>query len=288
MSDADVSTGALWPVPLPDFDRPPLIETVMAVHFSPVPALDSVAVLDFWRTHLLDAYPSAEERERHVPTIESFDRPAPRVPRLEFRRGPHSPLYWLHGSTGEVLLQVQNDWLAFNWRKPGKDADYRHYEYGEERFRRAYEQLSTHVNSISGEALDPAQIEISYINEIRAADGGWSTHDELHRVFVRAGEAADGHLPRAEAQAMMLQFIAQDDDGKPFGRLHVAAEAGFAHDTGEPLFALTLTFKAKPLGTDLPGVLRALDYGHDWIVGGFAELTTPAMHEIWGMKERTS
>lgn len=286
MSYAEVSVSAPWPEPLPDFDRPPLTETVLAVHFAPVPALDSVAVLDFWRSAMHEAFPKAEERERHVPVIESFERPAPRVPRLEFRRGPHSPLYWLHGTTGEDLVQVQNDWLAFNWRKPAQGADYRHYGYGEERFKEAYERLSEHVSALGDERLDPAQIEVSYINEIRASDGGWSSHNELDRVFARSSQGGPGHLPSAEAQATMVQFVARDVSGQPFGRLHVAAEAGFAPDSGEPLFVLTLTFKARPFRDDLPGVLRALDYGHHWIVGGFAELTTPTMHEIWGKKER--
>ena len=85
----------------------------------------------------------------------------------------------------------------------------------------------------------------------------------------------------------MMQYVARDDLGVPFGRLYVAAEAGFAEDTGIPIFILTLTFKARPLSVDREGVRRALDFGHHWIVGGFAELTTASMHEIWGRKERS-
>jgi hypothetical protein len=51
MSDTERSIGTGWPEPLWAFDHPPLTETMMAVHFSPVRELDSIAVLDFWRNN---------------------------------------------------------------------------------------------------------------------------------------------------------------------------------------------------------------------------------------------
>jgi hypothetical protein len=43
--------------------------------------------------------------------------------------------------------------------------------------------------------------------------------------------------------------------------------------------------RGKPLSPDVDGALRFLNIGHEWIVRGFTELTTPEMHSKWDRKQ---
>ena len=44
---------------------------------------------------------------------------------------------------------------------------------------------------------------------------------------------------------------------------------------------MNLTFRGRPLSDDYDGVKRFFDLGHNWVVGGFDELTTEQMHDVW-------
>jgi len=285
MSDDAMTPHAFWPVPLADFERPPVTETVLGVHFGPVRAIESAQIIELWQREFRDRFPHVEERDRHLPSIESFVPGATMTPRIEFRRGPQSPRYWFRSEAGDQLVQLQNDWMAFNWRKSAPEVGYHHFGEGAAQFEVMYRAFEALASATGARSMEPLQVEVTYINQIRAADGGWSNYDDLHKVLERAAHAVSGHLPPAESQTVALQYLAHDGEGKPFGRLYVTVESGL-DETG-PVFVLTLTFRARPLGADLAGVMAALDFGHHWIVGGFDELTTETMHAIWGRKERT-
>lgn len=285
MTDPGSQPGPYWPVPLADFARPPVTETALGLHFGALRPVDSLRIVEFWQRELRSRFPEAEERDRHIPSIESFDAGATMTPRLEFRRGQQAPRYWFRSQNGSELVQLQNDWLAFNWRKASPDVGYQHYAQGASQFEDIYGAFDSYVQGLGARSIEPLQIEVTYVNQIRAIDGGWATYDDLHHVFGRAAPGSDGHLPPSESQAIALQFLATDSSSKPFGRLYVTVEAG-ADDSG-PVFVLTLTFKARPSTADRAGVMAALDNGHHWIVGGFDELTTSRMHDLWGRKERT-
>ena len=67
MADTDEVTTDPPPVESPwerlaDYDRPPVVETVMAVQFRPLRALDSVQIMGFWNEMLRGDYPEAEQQ----------------------------------------------------------------------------------------------------------------------------------------------------------------------------------------------------------------------------------
>ena len=65
----------------------------------------------------------------------------------------------------------------------------------------------------------------------------------------------------------------------PLGRLHVSVEPRFQDE--HPFFRMSLTARGRPAGTDFDGVRRFLDVGREWIVKGFTDFTTEAMHKLW-------
>jgi uncharacterized protein (TIGR04255 family) len=277
--------AAYWPVPLPDYDRPPVVETVMAVHFARLRQLSSIELLDFWRSRLRHDYPVASERPAYQVPIEVLEPPNEHLQiQMELSPAPDRIRYWFQSESNENLVQLQNDWLAFNWRKVSAETGYRHYSYGAEQFERLYTELDLYCSDLKLGRLAPQQIEISYINHIDATEGGWSDHADLGRIVkLIRDEPPSGHLPRPQVMSLSAQYLATAG-GEAVGRLYVEAQPRFVDSS--PAFMVRLTYRGAPEGSHLPGVLTALDRGHHWIVGGFDELTTTEMHDLWGRKER--
>jgi hypothetical protein len=182
-----------WPIPLPDYDRPPVVETVMAVHFARLRQLTSVELLEFWRSTLREAYPVASERAAYQVPVELFEAPGEQLQiQMELSPSPDRMRYWFQSESNENLVQLQNDWLAFNWRKASPETGYRHYSYGVERFEELYVQLERFCQQAGLGRITPQQIEISYINHISSADGGWQDHADLGRILKVIGADAPG------------------------------------------------------------------------------------------------
>ena len=72
------------------------------------------------------------------------------------------------------------------------------------------------------------------------------------------------------------------DNGEPLGRLHVVEEPRIKLEDGSPLIRLTLTARGAPTKKDFGGVMAFFDIGREFIVRGFASITTAQMHRIWG------
>jgi len=86
---------------------------------------------------------------------------------------------------------------------------------------------------------------------------------------------------QAQDVAFRARFPISDPVNGFFGRLHtVTVQPAKRISDGQPMFLFELT--ARGLigeGSDF------FDIGRKWIVRSFAELTTPAMHEVWGRRK---
>ena len=73
-----------------------------------------------------------------------------------------------------------------------------------------------------------------------------------------------------------------DQDLKFLGRLHVALEPRFLADGETLIYRLSLTARGAPLGKGFLGVVKFFNLGREYVVRGFASVTTEKMHEKWG------
>ena len=134
-------------------------------------------------------------------------------------------------------------------------------------------------------AVKPNQVEVSYINDLAAGDG-WDSFGELEKAInVWRGEFSDGFLPEPEEARCAMSFVIHDGAEKAIGRLHVSVEPRVRMDDGQRILRLSLTARGAPIGASIDGVKAFLEIGHEWVVKGFASVTTPAMHKVW---ERTN
>jgi uncharacterized protein (TIGR04255 family) len=192
---------------------------------------------------------------------------------------------WFLNNDETELLQIQNNRIARNWRRANTTAPYPSYPNIKEPFAKDIHLIDTFLKKNGLGAVTPIQCEVTYVNHIVAGEG-WQHHGDLNSVFVNWSPAGEGFLPAAEDAQFSSRYVIRD--GKNFvGRLHVATQSAFrptgtggAPDTA--IFVLNLTARGKPLGSGIDGALKFLDLGHEWIVKGFDQLTTPTMHTIWG------
>ncbi len=268
-------------VQLSEYEHPPVVETVLAVAFRPVPLLSTVEIVQFWQEHLETEFPRATEQARYEPAIERFDDPFV-IKAGEFRVGVGAqPMrYWFESQDGETLIQLQSDWLGFNWRK--RNSEYRRFGPGRAQLRQAWDRLQQFVQERGQGPLDPIQCEVTYVNHILPVNGVWSTHSDLHKVCTLADFPETGGLPQAENQSLQARFSMGED---ATGRLHVACQPAFSTDEfHRPIFAMTLTARGAPAGRGIVGVEAFFEVGHRWIVGMFEQLTTPELHAAWGKR----
>jgi uncharacterized protein (TIGR04255 family) len=272
-------------VALPRFARPPVVEVALSVMLQPITEFKAAHVGLLW-SDLRKRYPKTSDQPPLESPIEQEAEPRRLMtPSLQFE--PLTALRlrtWFLNEEETDLLQVQNNRIARNWRRASITAPYPSYPNIREPFEKDIKLIDAFLRNNELGQITPLQCEVAYVNHIVAGEG-WQHHGDLNRVFVNWSPSAGGFLPAAEDAQFTSRYVIRD--GKDFlGRLHVSMQSAYRPgESGTPdtaIFVLNLTARGKPMGSGIDGALKFLDLGHEWIVRGFAELTTPTMHGIWG------
>jgi uncharacterized protein (TIGR04255 family) len=278
----DESRSVTNPRPLPSFREPPVIEVVLAVSFETMQGLDNVQVGRLWEAEFRADFPKVEEQPPYFPPVERFGHRA-RMPavKLEMFDAPPMPRYWFINESDTQVIQLQNNWFACNWRKRPQDPEYRRYASIREPFAEYFQRLSRFAEAETLDPIKPIQCEVTYINHIFPNEE-WKSHGDLSRI-VRLWRENDpsGFLPAPEQVQFLASYVLPDEPA-PQGRLHVAMQPAFTVEDEQPIYVLNLTARGAPLGDNLEGILGFLDTGHEWVVRGFAAVTSDVMQRVWG------
>ena len=272
--------------PLPDFSAPPVVEVALSVQFDELRSLRVPHLGLLWEEFRAD-FPNTEEHAPLDPVVERFGARGGRAggTRVELLDSPPMPRCWFLNEAGTELIQIQQDRLVRNWRKSEADAEYPRYRYVRSEFEKAWRTFEQFAERNHLGSLTPNQCEVTYVNEI-VSGNVWKEHGELDRVLtVFQKSFSDDFLSSPEDAVLRLRFRIHDDDGHPIGRLHASLDSAMRRTDGRVIFVLKLTARGAPRGEGIDGVLSFLDLGRQWVVRGFASLTTPTMHQKeWGRK----
>lgn len=265
------------------FRKPPVGEVSLAVSFEPLEGMSAIQIARLHERRFAGAgFSTLEEKPPVALPVEQFGRKAlmPDI-RFELLEAPPAPRLWFINKSGTELVQLQRDFFARNWRRREEDLEYRRYPSVRQPFEDDLRFLAGFIETEGLGSLKPVQCELTYVNEIRPVAPVWADHGDLSAV-VRIWNDQDLRttLPKAEEARFEINVVMTEAD-EPFGRLRISMQPAFRAADDSPVFLLTLTARGQPLGYDLDGVLRFMDFGHDWIVRTFRDLTTRAMHEIW-------
>lgn len=238
--------------------RPPVVELVLGVQFSPLPKLTTGHFGRFWQS-LGEDWSDFSDAPSLDDQFETFESPrSMTLPGIGMRIGPmKSPGRALIGhKAGDRLIQIQSSRFHFNWRR--KDNFYPRYRtlVGEfeshlERFERFAD--NTGVGGMSANQWEMTYIDAFYEGEDWASPADWC--DILPGLFGTP-RAAEGL--RLEDRAAHWTYEIESKRG----RLHIVANAGRA--LGESKNALILQMTARgPVGKGGVDSLRlGLDLGH--------------------------
>ena len=107
---------------LPDFDNPPVIETVLGVQFTPLPKFGIPHYGLYWEK-IKKAY---DHYEVHPPIVSVPDeRGTDGEFLIDLARGPNFRCWFIDESNNN-LIQLQKDRFILNWRKVKGDEAYPH------------------------------------------------------------------------------------------------------------------------------------------------------------------
>ena len=266
---------------LPDFENPPVVETVLSVSFRKIPALHTAMLVKFWNECLSTELPKIEEHPPYSPSIEVFGSPSGSYTvDLDISRSFPSPRFFC--SSANHLVQLQVDWFAYNWRKTSENPEYSRYEKGRDKFKLWLQEFQSFLKeSLDVPNLEPTQCEVTYVNHIEL------TPDDLKvspfgRVLQDINPTTGKFLPAPETARYGASYIIDEGSG-PLGRLHLNAEHVVIGEESKTVLFLNLTARGKPLSSDLEGTLGFIDIGRKWIVRGFVDITTSLLHQRWGL-----
>jgi uncharacterized protein (TIGR04255 family) len=262
---------------LPEFQYPPVIETVLGVQFEPLPKFNISHLGLYWH-RIRERYPDSDIQPPLGSVTEAFGSDSKRAPSfgIEFVQAPDVRCWFIAPQKTE-LIQVQRDRFIVNWRKVAGDEVYPRYSWFKPRF---VDEWSRFKQFLHDEGLgDPVvnQAEVTYVNHFDMGKE-WKSFGDLPKVLsVWRGEGSQSFLPAPEFVQINNRYELPDQSG----RLHVLLQPGIRRRDAKELLQLTLTARGKPKPSDLDGVLKFFDLGHEWIVNGFTDLTTSEMHKLW-------
>jgi len=269
--------------PLPDFERPPVVEVALSVQFKDLPGLTPLQIGVLWQDCYRADFPKTQEHKALDEQEESFDLEGGRNPGLRIRLGVPPTRFWFLNESESDLVQIQRNRFTRNWKRGDKVTEYPRYSTLRARFVQDFEKFLDFVSRENMGQVTPTQCEVTYVNEIESGPGSVG-HGELARILRFLVQGGGGFLPAPENEDIGLRFLIRGEDGKPTGRLHVQARACHRVADSRPVHVLELTARGRPQSEGKEEVLRFLDLGREWIVRGFTDSTTTEMHRMWGRK----
>lgn len=267
--------------PLPEFDNPPVVETVLSVQFEVLPLVRTAHLGLLWNEYR-DAFPTTEERPPLNQVIEQFPETPVARAGLRLQALDHQPVprLWFTKQGGNEMIQVQNDRFIKNWRKEGEGAQYPRYEKTiRPNFDRDYHRFRAFLETNRLGTLHVNQCEVSYVNHIVAGEG-WERFGEMEKVFTFWRSPAVTPPGAVDDALLHVRFTIPDEDGRPCGRLHLDLQPALRTSDNHPMYVLNLTARGQ-----IGDGIEFFDIGRRWIVQAFKRVTTDEMHKIWGIKK---
>ncbi|WP_300641838.1 TIGR04255 family protein [Nocardioides sp.] len=249
----------------PRFDEPPLVESVAALEFAPIPYF-GLSVLSRLHDLWLPQFPVISEHPTLQPT-----RPALQGPGFSFEFGlvPSQTRVWMASPDQQSLIQIQHDRLILNWRR--LDASGTSYP-GFESLRNEFIELTGQFIQVVGE-VSPLVTEWSYVNAIDPT------------VVVGSSAFAVWNEPvLAEETTPVLtrfQHVRAFDVVGGSGQLDVVVEPLGPAETGPVNLSISARCFHNP-DTTLTEALSRLDAAHRMARHAFDGVTTPEIRKHWG------
>ena len=155
---------------LPDFARPPIVETALSVQFQRLEQLAIPHFGVFWQS-IRRVYPRFQVHPPLNQVFERFGEQSVSSPQVSIEELSSPPVRcWFMDASENRLLQIQNDRFIHNWRKVRIDDEYPRYTAVRLTFETAWNSLCAFLASENLGIPQPNQCEVIYVNHIERVD----------------------------------------------------------------------------------------------------------------------
>ena len=270
--------------PLPYYDNPPVVETVLGVQFDRLSGFKNGHLGAFWMSLGADEWPVVEDAPPLPPQFERFDKTARWATgiHLQLTQDPACRLQ-IKNKKGDRMIQLQNNRLHFNWLGEA-GGGYPRYETVRAGFASTLRGFVDFSEQQHVGCFRPNQWEVTYVNQIPQGSI-WNTPSDWGFFKPLAGFAAVENLVRGESFGGEWHFVIPDQKG----RLHVQWQHGMrpaAEESGIEVVRLTFTARGPIADSDdhQQSIFEGVDLGREIIVSTFKELMSDEANTFWGLQ----
>lgn len=262
--------------PLPEYDNPPVSETVLGVQFVPLRGYTSAHAGCFWQEYLDDDWKTAAEVVRLDDQFEKFGDEREWASAGISVRGYESGRVHIIRSDEEQLIQIQNSRFLYNWRK--KNGNYPSYKTLLPEFTKRLEDFRAFVKRKELGEFVANQWEVTYVNHFERGEL-WNSPIDLPSLLP--GLYLPGQdLPDLQFEQFNIgrwNLIIENN----IGRLHVTTRHGKKLTDDQEIFILELTARGPIDAERNIDLWQGLDAGHEAIVRCFTAMTSDDAHKRW-------
>ena len=214
----------MLPSNLPKFRKPPVIETVLGLQFSPLPNFGTAHLGSFWQYYHPEEWPHTNDAPAIEPQSERFgDENQGRVSRLMFKVVTEIGLRMqIRNAEKNRMIQLQNGRLHYNWL--GLDGDpYPSFGKVKPEFDEVFDSFRKYLKQHDFDELQLNQWEITYINHIPQGSI-WNGPQDWQEIFPSMMPFA------AKASSVKLESLSGEwhyEIEPQEGRLHINITHGW-------------------------------------------------------------
>lgn len=267
---------------MPEFDTPPVSEVALSVEFSSLEKWTSNTAILYGK-FLQKEYPNIEIQPTLPSGIEIFGDEILQQKQIKIEAlNPDGSRFWYLAEPPVWLIQLQKNRFVLNWRKVIGDEEYpRYIDAMRPRFEQEWGRFTDFINQQEIGNIDVLQCEVTYVNDILKGKGWENLPEGLSLIAPLAGDSVNQFLPPQESFTISGTFLMP----KNGGRLRFSAAQLFRTTDKKETIQMRITARGKLQASTSDHVLGWMDYGREWVVRGFTDLTTEKAHSIWGRKQ---
>jgi uncharacterized protein (TIGR04255 family) len=264
--------------------QPPVIETVLGVHFHPIQGLTAAHFGIFWKTVLrpdwtraVEAPPIVEQTERFSDMPSWLNISPGSVIAVPLSAHSSSRLQ-ISNSTGDRMVQLQSNRFHYNWKRT--EGPYPSYFAVREEFSQQFRHFRQFVEEQGLGQVKPFQWEVTYVDYIPPGVL-WQSPEDWHKVIP-------GLLGGRHQDTLRLESVTGDwryEITPKRGRVYINLGLGKPDEKEMPGILLQWTARGPITGESEGALSQGLDLAHDVLLKKFLDVTSPEAHRAWGLKE---
>ena len=252
----------------PSFKNPPVIEVVCGIVFEAIKGFKAHHLGLFWQK-VQDEFPECEHAARLG--LDPATEPLDLVNYL--------PRVWFINEEQNRLIQLQDDRFFFNWRRVKEKEAYPRYSTIIEAFKVNFRVFQEFLKEEDLGSVNLKECELTYINHIPKGEG-WESLRDINGVFRDIAWDSIGERFLPEPLHIRGQIIFPLPDDK--GTLKLTLEHGKRRSDNWPVLILHNSARGLGQHKSMEDVWKWFEVVHEWIVRGFADLTSPTIQkEVW-------